>query len=179
MRSYAERECFADCHVHAWRDAATMVARLGEWGNELRCHELARAVYRGLQHHAATSRIVVLDGHLWAQEHSWIQLTELRAPHRRAYLDVYTPGRIPQVQLLDVHWNIVRGYTERKLDVVVVDSIVEAAHAEMTRSPPAIGNTTCSIHAFHADAGCMECAYLNLLRREQARHQTNERGDDR
>lgn len=131
MKSYAERAALAPCHVAAWRAATTLVGKLGDhWGNELRCHEITRAVHRVLL--APESRVVVIDGSLWAQNHSWLQLTELKEPHRRAYLDVYTPGRVPQVQLLDVHWNIVRGYAERKLDIVIDEDIVERAAREMT-----------------------------------------------
>jgi hypothetical protein len=48
---------------------------------------------------------------MWAVEHTWLTYTcnDPEAP-RRFILDVYTPGRLPQVQLIDEHFSIARGY---------------------------------------------------------------------
>src|SRR5437763_1419140 len=63
-------------------------------GNELRCHELARAVH--LVVHAREYKLVVVDGKCGPIEHSWIHLSD------GVILDPYVPGRMPAVQLVDL-----------------------------------------------------------------------------
>ena len=61
------------------------------WGNELRCHELARAI-----HHVIGDRtLVVVDGHCGPVEHSWLRCAD------GVIIDAYVPGRLPSVQIVD------------------------------------------------------------------------------
>lgn len=112
MKSYAERTCFTEDHLTKWRKASSFVERLPtRWVNlvgdrwipfdavadktlktpELRCHELARAIGRVL-------KLKHVDGKYGNVEHTWLELREW------GILDVYCPGRVPQVQLVDAPW---------------------------------------------------------------------------
>ncbi len=107
MTPYVQREVFKAFDQVVWGRARRAVNAIGnEWGNELRCHELARAVHRLLDLPVLT----VIDGQLGAIEHTWLELI-VPVPEvdqaregrkaRKAIIDVYTPGRLPQVQLID------------------------------------------------------------------------------
>lgn len=115
MISYVQRQIAAE-FLRAHELALALVARvpnhLDERGREIRCHELARAVARELLRRAGlgTPGIRVVDGRLGAIEHSWLELTS--ALKDQAILDVYTPGRVPQVQLIDKHPVITACYRE-------------------------------------------------------------------
>lgn len=118
MKSYSERQIFHVVAQAIWADAVDIVARVSDrWGNEVRCHELARAALVALQAlnqrklNEANATLALVDGHMWAVEHTWLTYTcnDPIAP-RRFILDVYTPGRLPQVQLIDEHFSIARGY---------------------------------------------------------------------
>lgn len=121
MKSYAERHCFTQLQVDAWRRATDWVSRIRlPWeDSELRCHELVRAVAYGFRF--TRHELVVVDGKCGIVEHSWLiwdssrsdvgTLEYLRKQGRTAeimhaashgaILDVYTPGCVPQVQLID------------------------------------------------------------------------------
>lgn len=92
MITYAVRACFCREHLRLLRCAEAHVERVSNaWGNELRCHELTRAVHeviRGLS-------LIVVDGHCGVVEHSWLRFAD------GVILDVYVPGRLPAVQLVD------------------------------------------------------------------------------
>jgi hypothetical protein len=130
MISYAEREIFTDREMALWCDACDLIKRVSlAWTNELRCHELARAAHAALgrlRYRGSPYKTTVVDGKLWAIEHSWLVVPAQgpRGLTRTAILDVYCPGRMPQVQLLDNHFVIARGYepgeprTDIKLDIV-------------------------------------------------------------
>lgn len=79
--------------------ACTLVSRLPYevMGSVVRCHERVRAV-------ADLLELTFEDGFYGMVEHSWIWLSprEPISPLPRI-LDVYVPGRIPQVQLIDPH----------------------------------------------------------------------------
>lgn len=135
MKSYVEREVFDAYVLQIYSAAARRIAAVGEhWGNELRCHELVRAVWRanGWQH----SGVSPVDGRMGAVEHSWMVIHSSGPPRWHVVtpviLDVYCPGRMPQVQLIHAHWSIARDYlpgdwrTDIKLDVI--DKLI----AEMT-----------------------------------------------
>lgn len=119
MKSYAERQIFHTVAQAIWADAVDIVRRVSDrWGNEVRCHELARAALTALtalnqrKLNEANATLAIVDGHMWAVEHTWLTYTcnDKVAP-RRFILDVYTPGRLPQVQLIDEHFSIARGYS--------------------------------------------------------------------
>jgi hypothetical protein len=100
---------FSARDAEVFRLARALISRvpshLDRDGREIRCHELARAV---CAHLVARDLVAeVIDGDLYSIEHTWILLPRwINAP----ILDVYTPGRLPQVQLIDHHLWIVRGY---------------------------------------------------------------------
>jgi hypothetical protein len=114
MKSYAVREVFSTTHQAILHDAERCVSKLSDaYGNELRCHELARAVHAVLvssDRWTSFSKLDVVSGMYFAVEHSWIRLCDLTHSQKYAILDVYCPGRIPQVQLIHEHFAISRGY---------------------------------------------------------------------
>lgn len=92
MITYAERSCFRPLHLLALARAQDLVDRVATaWGNELRCHELARAV----KHLLADDTIAVVDGRCGPVEHSWLCFAD------GSILDPYAPGRLPAVQIVD------------------------------------------------------------------------------
>ena len=92
MITYAERMCFDDHHLRALSAVTALVSRVSSsWGNELRCHELARAIRICAPEHA----LAVVDGKCGPIEHSWLCFSD------GVILDPYAPGRMPAVQILD------------------------------------------------------------------------------
>jgi hypothetical protein len=92
MIPYAARECFNVTHCTAWTLAQQLVSRVSNtWLNELRCHELARAV----QQQMPPYDLAILDGHCGPIEHSWLCFSD------GVIIDPYVPGRMPAVQLID------------------------------------------------------------------------------
>jgi len=92
MITYAERACFRVEHLRLLASVEALVARVPDaWGNELRCHELARAICRVVGDRA----LAVVDGHCGPVEHSWLRLSD------GVILDAYAPGPLPAVQLVD------------------------------------------------------------------------------
>ena len=117
MITYAERSCFRPAHLCAFTRVQEIVARVSDaWGNELRCHELARAVQRVL----ADNTIVVVDGHCGPVEHSWLRFSD------GAILDPYVPGRLPAVQIVDevVAALYRKGALRRDLRRSIIDRLV-------------------------------------------------------
>jgi hypothetical protein len=100
MIGYAEREIFTQRELQVLEKADQLVqlAPYELQGDEVRCHELARAVGQLLKLH-------VVDGWYGHVSHSWLWLEPLvecgfpRLVPR--ILDCYCPGRLPQVQLVD------------------------------------------------------------------------------
>jgi hypothetical protein len=93
--TYAERVCFEPSHIKLLARVEAYVARVSpSWGNELRCHELARAVQ--LVVHDREHKLLVVDGKCGPIEHSWLLVAG------RVILDPYAPGRLPAVQLVDL-----------------------------------------------------------------------------
>ena len=95
MITYAERACFREPNLRLLARVEMYVGRVSNtWGNELRCHELARAVHLvvGGQEH----KMLVVDGKCGPIEHSWLYISD------NVILDPYAPGRLPAVQLVDL-----------------------------------------------------------------------------
>lgn len=93
MITYAERVCFDPIHLRALKRVEDCVARISDtWGNELRCHELARAVRLVLSDEIVP---VVVDGKCGPIEHSWLRFSD------GVIIDPYVPGRLPAVQIVD------------------------------------------------------------------------------
>lgn len=140
MIGYAERHHLSPVLVAVYRRACTLVERVSHTardGSEVRCHELARAVAHRLA--VGGSAAEVVDGSLWCVEHTWILL---QGQGERALLDVYAPGRVPQVQLLHDHPVVSRGYERgperRDVRQVVVDDLLLAMGAEDAETPGAL-----------------------------------------
>jgi len=90
--TYAERVCFTQPQLKTLARAQVLVGRVADtWGNELRCHELARALRRSLGDFGLT----VVDGHCGPVEHTWLMFGD------GTILDLYVPGRLPAVQIVD------------------------------------------------------------------------------
>jgi hypothetical protein len=90
--TYAERACFRPSHLRLLSRIEALVARVSDaWGNELRCHELARAIRRVI----GDRTLVVVDGHCGPVEHSWLRCAD------GVIVDAYVPGRLPAVQIVD------------------------------------------------------------------------------
>jgi hypothetical protein len=136
VRSYSERRVFTPPEISAWRRAQQLVGLVSDdGGGEVRCHELARAVRRCLLSEGLLDgwTCVVRDGSLCGIEHSWIEIVARSGDPRRSILDVYAPGRLPQVQLVDHHFAVAREYLVR-LDRSDVDSsVVRRLEREMVR----------------------------------------------
>lgn len=94
MRSYSEREVFSEPALLALRIATEYVEYLSDAraSDEIRCHELARAVRPYLW-----DAWVVADGKFGIVEHSWLEMVDR---HDLVILDVYSVGRFPMVQLV-------------------------------------------------------------------------------
>lgn len=107
MKSYSAYDVFAKAELRLFRAVTRAVKRLPGDPMTLRCHELTRAVAwlpmpRGIE-------LLVQDGLFGMVDHSWLLIW---APHEKtqsrhsrvtySILDVYSVGRLPQVQLLDL-----------------------------------------------------------------------------
>lgn len=96
MITYAERVIFRPKHIRLLRKVQESVGRVSKaWGNELRCHELARAVWLVVYGRRRKHRLVVVDGKCGPIEHSWLCFPD------GMILDPYVPGRAPAVQIID------------------------------------------------------------------------------
>lgn len=117
MITYAERSCFHPSHLRAFTHAQELVARVSSaWGNELRCHELARAVHRVL----GDGTLTVVDGHCGPIEHSWLSFSD------GSILDAYVPGRLPSVQIIDAMVGVAYRPGEQRRDIrrSIIDKLV-------------------------------------------------------
>ena len=142
MKSYAERTIFHEVAQSIWADAVRLVDRVSDrHGNEVRCHELARAALSALcasnqsMLEACDVALSIVDGNLWAIEHTWLlyQWNSELVP-KRFILDVYCPGRLPQVQLIDgSHFAIARGYEPGPVRTDIDHEMLATLLAEMTR----------------------------------------------
>lgn len=103
MKPYVSKCVFSDAQKHALKLATAYVTTINEGAflREIRCHELARAVYQKLWPEQPRNEwpgqwpnASVIDGKFGAIEHSWIQIDG------KAILDVYVPGSLPMVQLI-------------------------------------------------------------------------------
>lgn len=95
MITYAERACFRESHLQAFSRVESYVARVSRaWGNELRCHELARAIHQ-VVYDDGKYTLAVIDGYCGPIEHSWLRFSD------GVIIDPYVPGRLPAVQIVD------------------------------------------------------------------------------
>ena len=122
MITYAERHCFRHWHLSLRSRVEDLVGRVNaSWGNELRCHELARAIHLVVR----TPELVVVDGHCGPVEHSWLCFST-----DGVIIDTYVPGRLPAVQIIDPLVGLMYRPGPERDDIrqPIVDSLV----AEMT-----------------------------------------------
>jgi len=92
MITYAERVCFPQAEIATWTRACDLVRRVEFDG--CRCHELARAVLLALTGDLPT--LLIQDGKVGFVEHTWLRFTATGN-----VLDVYRPGVLPGVLLVD------------------------------------------------------------------------------
>ena len=122
MITYAERACFREHHMRLFHRIEKLVARVSDaWGNELRCHELARAVLVVIDEDLIN--LDVVDGHCGPVEHSWLRLGD------GLIIDAYAPGRLPAVQIVDP---LVGGYRPGSKRRDIRREVVARLVAEMT-----------------------------------------------
>lgn len=105
MRGYSHNQVFSPFARDKWATATEMVTLVpervttpGSVEQLVRCHELARAVAWLINN---GGDVQVVDGHYCAVEHTWLVLSPNRG-HAECILDVYSVGRSPMVQLVDV-----------------------------------------------------------------------------
>lgn len=94
MRTYGERKVFTIIEMEMWSFAKRLVEKVKS--DDCRCHELARAVHHFISRRYAPAVILVEDGKVGPVEHTWLRI----APVGNV-LDVYRPGCLPSVLLLD------------------------------------------------------------------------------
>jgi hypothetical protein len=132
MKTYSEREVFSQTDLAYYRKASRFVRALPSYdqhGEELRCHEVARAV-------AIILNIsTVEDGYFeLACQHTWLVLPT------RHILDPYCVGRLPPVQLVAVVTTMPKRYNVRDIGITVRGDVVLHL-TSLSRSPDGIGNT--------------------------------------
>lgn len=107
MDSYAELEIFCQRDIDLFNRAVELVALVPGSkvdGEDIRCHELTRAV-------GSILKLPHVDGKYNSVEHSWLLCVDnvLEMGGLRALLDVYAVGALPQVQLIDLRsWGPLR-----------------------------------------------------------------------
>lgn len=118
MITYAERVCFEASHRQLLTRVEQYVSRVSDdWGNELRCHELARAIQ--IVTYGSGHTLVVVDGKCGPIEHSWLMMDGGKI------LDPYAPGRLPSVQLVDpIAGNYRPGEKRADIRHAIVDQLV-------------------------------------------------------
>lgn len=113
MKGYAEHTMFNDHTLRVHELATRLVEFLpADPESEIRCHELARAIGKML-------KLSVVDGKYGAVEHSWLE-----GFSTRCLLDVYTPGRTPMVQLIDMTWAAPNYYKRGALRDDIDDDVI-------------------------------------------------------
>lgn len=103
MQGYSKTDIFPRGFQTILDRSVLLIAAVGERVDPLRqrairCHELVRVVQKILN--IPHSVMYVVDGKYSHVDHSWLYLTYPRP----AILDVYSCGRLPQVQLVDLHF---------------------------------------------------------------------------
>jgi Bacterial dnaA protein helix-turn-helix len=128
--TYAERSCFQPRHLSVLARVQALVARVSDaWGNELRCHELARAVHGVV----ADDTLTVEDGLCGPVEHSWLRFTDGQI------LDAYVPGRHPSVQIIDAIVGAMYRQGSARTDICqpIVDRLIAEMGGKLAAPPTA------------------------------------------
>lgn len=139
MKSYSARKVFAPRELRLLARAERLVACApGKLhGEYVRCHELARAVGRILG-------LPVADGWYGFVEHSWLwtkqpDLVDGPLGLLPNILDVYVPGRVPQVELVHVSAGcLLSAYRPNRpredIDLELVNELVSLCRSGRKRS---------------------------------------------
>lgn len=132
IKSYAETDIFTEQEIQDYQNSSALVDSLGREFSDVRCHELARAVGLVLD-------LPFQDGYFEMVDHTWLWTRELTdkeqsfmyksgnaaaGPH---IIDVYTPGCVPMVQLVDTNsWQLPykRSYRPGQTRIDIRDSVV-------------------------------------------------------
>ncbi len=130
VKGYSERK-IPILILNYFKATEYLLGRL-ELAEEVRCHELARAVWAvlGFDHYGR-----VVDGKYGRVEHSWIELWEVEGLAARWILDVYACGRLPQVQVVDLFFTLPhedayqRGEPRDDINQAMVNSLARAIKA--------------------------------------------------
>jgi hypothetical protein len=127
MQGYSGTEIFESRDIDLFKYATRLVDKIPEdflpAGEELRCHELARAV-------GSLLSIPFVDGRFGSVEHSWLWT---RQSERPVILDVYTVARLPMVQLIDYcAWQVrasdfylISPFPRTDIKTAVIDSLLD------------------------------------------------------
>lgn len=123
MIGYAQREVFAASEQRLLVQAIEIISCIRDEEPELRCHELARGV-------GALLDLQVCDGYYGMVSHSWLWTGHFEEfSSLPNILDVYCPGRLPQVQLVHTSSTLpfeYRRHTPRTdIRQAIVDKITE------------------------------------------------------
>lgn len=130
MRSYAEIAIFDPYYINVFNMAIKLVEKASNDDKiddkVIRCHELARAVANVLSGH----NLQVVDGKLEGIEHTWLAFAgNIGDPNSKHILDVYVPGRMPQVQLIHDHFFVAKqykaGHYRHDVDHAIVQKLAE------------------------------------------------------
>lgn len=120
----AYRSGFLLREMKLFEQACTLIAKVPYevLGSVVRCHEMVRAA-------SVILDLTFEDGFYGMVDHSWLWLEprEPLSPPPRI-LDVYVPGRIPQVQLIDsttsLPWEYRRGPTRTDINRPLVAELI-------------------------------------------------------
>lgn len=113
MKGYAESRIFSKKARAMFFKAKHYVSLIEEKTDEngkerLRCHELVRIVANVIVFDPPSYEpffippFVIVDGKYGHVDHSWIEIRERISED--VILDVYAPGQMPQVQMIDTAW---------------------------------------------------------------------------
>jgi len=104
MRGFFERAHLTSYLMRCYHMAVCLVEKIDEYDDlsYIRCHELARAVKTTM---FGDDEAQIVDGLMNSVDHTWILLFT-----HGVILDVYTPGRLPMVQMIHHHTFIARQY---------------------------------------------------------------------
>jgi hypothetical protein len=122
MIGYAHKEVFNQFEISCFKDARNLMDRMPSHdtdGNWIRCHELVRAVGPELG-------LPWMDGSYGMVEHSWLWTRPFEpftpVPN---ILDLYCPGRLPQVQLIHSSAHLPYEYRRGEDRTDIRQSVVE------------------------------------------------------
>ncbi len=137
MKGYSECSIFSERELEIFEVATKLVAYVKEEGDdEIRCHELARAV-------GVVLNLEVEDGRYGYVDHSWLWTMPKVTAHMYSdsgmpnILDVYCVGRLPMVALTHSHTALPHcglGYRPGEKRTDIKEGVVQALVTQMMRA---------------------------------------------